>query len=166
MPALESLHEFAISLSAEAGDTALNHLQSDNNIQQKGEGIDVVTSVDVACEKRIIERIQAEYPDHGITGEEHGIVCRPEAPIQWLIDPLDGTTNFLHGLEIFSVSIALATSDHQLIWGLVIDVMKDDGRHLNLLPPRSRTAPNSRSRTTTGCAVPQRWAVWRRVAKK
>lgn len=107
MTDLESLHEFAISLSAEAGDTALHHLQSDNNIQQKGEGIDVVTSVDVACEQRIIERIQAAYPDHGITGEEHGIVCHPDAPIQWLVDPLDGTNNYVLGMPMFGNCITV-----------------------------------------------------------
>lgn len=107
MPDLAALHELAISLSAEAGDTALNHLQSDNNIQQKGEGIDVVTSVDVACEQRIIDRIQAAYPDHGIKGEEHGVVCHPNASIQWLIDPLDGTNNYVMGMPMFGNCITV-----------------------------------------------------------
>lgn len=107
MPDLAGLHEFAASLSAEAGDTALSHLQSDNNIRQKGSGSDVVTSVDVDCEKRIIERIQAEYPDHGITGEEHGVVCHPDAPVQWLIDPLDGTNNYVMGLPLFGNCITV-----------------------------------------------------------
>lgn len=107
MPDLESLHEFAILLSAEAGETALNRLQGENNIQQKGEGIDLVTAVDVACEERIIERIQEAYPDHGITGEEHGLVSNPGAAMQWLVDPLDGTNNYVMGLPMFGNCITL-----------------------------------------------------------
>lgn len=107
MTDLPTLHQFAISLAAEAGDTALERLQSDVNIQQKGEGIDVVTAVDIACEQRIIARIQAAYPDHGITGEEHGAVCNPAAPIQWLIDPLDGTNNYVMGLPMFGNCITV-----------------------------------------------------------
>lgn len=107
MTDLSALHQFAISLSAEAGDTALARLQSDVNTQQKGEGIDVVTAVDIACEARIIERIQAAYPDHGITGEEHGSVCNADARIQWLIDPLDGTNNYVMGMPMFGNCITV-----------------------------------------------------------
>lgn len=115
MPDLVSLHQFAISLSSEAGDTALRHLQSDNDIQQKGEGSDVVTAVDVECEQRIIERIQAEYPEHGITGEEHGVVCHPDAPMQWLIDPLDGTNNYVMGMPMFGNCITVLMNGKPMV---------------------------------------------------
>lgn len=154
MPAIESLHDFAISLSTEAGDTALNHLQSDNNIQQKGAGIDVVTSVDVACEKRIIERIQAEYPDHGITGEEHGIVCRPEATTQWLIDPLDGTNNYVMGLPLFGNCITVlqdgkpvVAAVHDSVRRITTSAYLGGGAFRGGLPTRIREFPDI-SRTT------------------
>lgn len=115
MTDLVALHQLAISLSAEAGDTALERLQSDVNIQQKGEGIDVVTAVDIACEQRIIERIQAAYPDHGIKGEEHGVICHPDAPIQWLIDPLDGTNNYVMGLPMFGNCITVLREGQPIV---------------------------------------------------
>lgn len=154
MSDLESLHQFAISLSAEAGDTALNRLQSDNNIQQKGEGIDVVTSVDVACEDRIIERIQAEYPDHGITGEEHGVVCNSEASTQWLIDPLDGTNNYVMGLPMFGNCITVlqdgvpvVATVHDSVRRITTSAYKGGGAFRGGLPTRIREFADH-SRTT------------------
>ena len=104
---LETLHRFVVERAAEAGDMALERLQSDVNIQQKGEGIDVVTAVDVAAEMHIIEQIRATWPDHGITGEEHKVVCNPDAPVQWLIDPLDGTNNYVLGMPMFGNCITV-----------------------------------------------------------
>ena len=154
MPDLEALHEFAISLAAEAGDTALKHLQSDNNIQQKGEGIDVVTSVDVACEVRIIERIQAAYSDHGITGEEHGVVVNPGASIQWLIDPLDGTNNYVMGLPLFGNCITVLEDDkpvvaavHDSVRRITTSAYIGGGAFRGGLPTRVREFPDL-SRTT------------------
>ena len=107
MPDLAMLHEFVIVLAENAGSYALNALNSENNIQQKGEGIDVVTAVDVACEQEMIDRIREVYPDHGITGEEHGVVCNPEAEYQWLLDPLDGTNNYVLGMPMFGNCITV-----------------------------------------------------------
>ncbi len=70
---------------------------------------DFVTEVDHAAEKIIIETLLTAYPDHGIlaeeSGQEHGA---KDAEFVWIIDPLDGTTNFIHGFPVYCVSIALA----------------------------------------------------------
>jgi myo-inositol-1(or 4)-monophosphatase len=70
---------------------------------------DFVTDVDKAAEASIIETLLSAYPDHGIwaeeTGREHGA---KDSELVWIIDPLDGTTNFIHGLPVYCVSIALA----------------------------------------------------------
>ena len=70
---------------------------------------DFVTEVDQAAEQAIIETLLQAYPDHGIlaeeSGREHGA---KHSEYQWIIDPLDGTTNFIHGLPFYCVSIALA----------------------------------------------------------
>jgi myo-inositol-1(or 4)-monophosphatase len=87
-------------------------------IKKKGD-IDLVTEADTASEKLIIDTIQAEFPDHGILAEESGAIPT-DSPWQWIIDPLDGTTNYAHGLSLFSVSIALA-KDGQMILGLVLN---------------------------------------------
>jgi myo-inositol-1(or 4)-monophosphatase len=70
---------------------------------------DFVTEVDQAAEQAIIETLLAAYPGHGIwaeeSGKEHGA---QDSEFVWIIDPLDGTTNFIHGLPVYCVSIALA----------------------------------------------------------
>jgi myo-inositol-1(or 4)-monophosphatase len=70
---------------------------------------DFVTEVDQAAEAAIIETLLTAYPDHGIwaeeSGREHGV---QDSEFIWIIDPLDGTTNFIHGLPVYCVSIALA----------------------------------------------------------
>ncbi|ODP34124.1 inositol monophosphatase family protein [Pandoraea sp. ISTKB] len=71
---------------------------------------DFVTEVDRASEAAIIETVRAAYPDHAILAEESGRSAGAEghSEFQWIIDPLDGTTNFIHGFPYYCVSIALA----------------------------------------------------------
>ena len=71
---------------------------------------DYVTEVDKAAEATIIETLREAYPDYGILAEESGLAIGAGEgnEYQWIIDPLDGTTNFIHGLPQYSVSIALA----------------------------------------------------------
>jgi myo-inositol-1(or 4)-monophosphatase len=70
---------------------------------------DFVTEVDRAAENAIIEVLREAYPQHGILAEESGLAgTKPDAEYQWIIDPLDGTTNFIHGLPQYAVSIGLA----------------------------------------------------------
>ena len=85
---------------------------------------DYVTSVDLEVERRIIEQLQYSYPQHSILSEERGEVPG-DAEWQWIIDPLDGTGNFVHGLPHFAVSIAClrcGEPEH----AVVLDVMRDE----------------------------------------
>ena len=75
-------------------------------IEKKGTN-DFVTSVDISAEQKIIETIQKSYPNHTIIGEESGEIKGTDNDYQWIIDPLDGTTNFIKGIPHFAVSIAL-----------------------------------------------------------
>lgn len=68
---------------------------------------DYVTEVDRASEEAIVEALRTAYPDHAVLGEEYGLQGPEQAEFQWIIDPLDGTTNFIHGLPTYAVSIAL-----------------------------------------------------------
>lgn len=88
------------------------------NITKKG-AIDLVTEADIASEAAIIEIIRAAHPDHGILSEEAGTVG-PDSAFRWIIDPLDGTTNYAHGLAICGISIALAAED-RIVCGIVLD---------------------------------------------
>jgi myo-inositol-1(or 4)-monophosphatase len=72
---------------------------------------DFVTEVDQAAEAAIIEVLREAYPDHGILAEESGeSPASADSEYQWIIDPLDGTTNFIHGFPQYAISIALAKS--------------------------------------------------------
>ncbi|WP_018911717.1 inositol monophosphatase family protein [Thiomonas sp. FB-6] len=87
---------------------------------------DFVTEVDRASEQAIIEVLLKAYPQHGILGEETGSTHgRADSEFQWIIDPLDGTTNFIHGLPMYAVSIALA--HHGVVQhGVVYDPSRDE----------------------------------------
>lgn len=85
---------------------------------------DFVTEVDHAAERTIIETLQDAYPDHGFIGEESGN-DRVDAENVWIIDPLDGTTNFLHGFPQYSISIALMQQGH-LTQAVVYDPNRND----------------------------------------
>jgi myo-inositol-1(or 4)-monophosphatase len=90
------------------------------NVQQKGSN-DFVTEVDRESEKRLIEMLQKYYPDYGILAEESGVIegKGEGTDWQWVIDPLDGTTNFIHGFPQFCISIGLkykGRMEHALIY--------------------------------------------------
>ena len=80
--------------------------RADLEIAAKSSSVDLVTEIDKQSEAGIIEFIRNHYPSHGILAEESGLSAG-EADYLWVIDPLDGTTNYSQGLPIFAVSIAL-----------------------------------------------------------
>lgn len=100
---------------------------------------DFVTEVDQKAEQEIIGILRKAFPEHGILAEESGL--RDGNDFQWIIDPLDGTTNFAHNLPLFCVSIAFAVDDHILagfvlapLLGELFVGVKDQGAQLNGRP--------------------------------
>ena len=91
-------------------------------VEQKGHN-DFVSSADLAAEKAIIDVIHKHYPDHAIHAEESGI--QGESDHVWIIDPLDGTTNYLHGFPVFAVSIGLQING-RLEHAVVYDPMREE----------------------------------------
>ncbi len=85
---------------------------------------DFVSQVDLKAEEVIIEEIRKAYPDHGIIAEENGRF-NEDSEYQWIIDPLDGTTNFLHGFPQFAVSIGLQHKGRMLV-AVIYDPMKNE----------------------------------------
>lgn len=86
----------------------------------KSSPIDVVTEIDDASERHIRERILAERPDDGFVGEE-GEDVRGTSGVDWVVDPIDGTVNFVYGVRAYAVSIA-ARSGGEVVAGYVVDV--------------------------------------------
>src|SRR5687767_13731097 len=85
---------------------------------------DFVTKVDTAAEEAIIEIVRKAYPDHAVLAEESG-VAEGSAEYQWIIDPLDGTTNFIHGFPQYAVSIGIKHRE-ALAHGVIYDPVKNE----------------------------------------
>jgi myo-inositol-1(or 4)-monophosphatase len=112
-----------IQISREAGEIIKNAFCKTHLVEFKTNELNLVTETDKASEKLITEFIRKKYPSHGILAEE-GSELNKSAEFLWVIDPLDGTTNFAHGLPIFSVSIGLQKNS-EIIAGVVYDVNRD-----------------------------------------
>ncbi|SJN57957.1 Inositol-1-monophosphatase [Vibrio ruber DSM 16370] len=98
----------AIRAARKAGNHIAKSLENSEKIQSTQKGTnDFVTNVDQEAESMIVDVIKHAYPEHVIIAEENGVIEGKDQDVQWIIDPLDGTTNFLRGLPHFSVSIAV-----------------------------------------------------------
>lgn len=104
----KSYLKFAIKIARNAGDILLRHQNQNFGISYKNrDKKNVVTEIDYKSEQFIIKTLQKEYPEHTILGEESGFICSDNSPYRWIIDPIDGTTNYTHGYGFYAVSIAL-----------------------------------------------------------
>jgi myo-inositol-1(or 4)-monophosphatase len=108
---------------AAAGLVAANYGRPDP-VGKKSSPTDVVTQTDLRAEELIRRHVSAATPEAGVLGEE-GETQKRGARLQWVIDPLDGTINFLYGVPLFAVSIAAAL-DGEVVAGAVIDVLRNE----------------------------------------
>jgi myo-inositol-1(or 4)-monophosphatase len=115
-------------IAAEAGALLREHFARPKKSLQKSTSIDLVTEADRKSEALIVDRLNALFPDHHVVGEEGGDYADGNAAnaYRWYIDPLDGTTNFAHGLPHFAVNMSLVGEDNQLLVGVTHDVMRDE----------------------------------------
>lgn len=134
----QGMHDLAVRLAREAGDFAVAQLDADNGIRGKGDSGDVVTFVDHEAERRIIEAIRSAYPGHAILGEESGLVGDGDAPVRWLVDPLDGTNNYVMGMPMFGVCITVveegvpvAAVVHESVRGIATSAIRGKGAWRN-----------------------------------
>jgi myo-inositol-1(or 4)-monophosphatase len=121
------LLNFAIQTAHEAGRILQERVGRSIQITNKG-AIDLVTEADLAAERLIIERIKSYHPRHAVLAEESGAsdsAGGPRSEYQWIVDPLDGTTNFAHGYPCFCVSIALE-HDGVIEVGVIYDPTRDE----------------------------------------
>ena len=153
---IEYIRRIGIAAAYKGGSVLRHFLGNISRIDKKG-AIDLVTEADTGSEKVIIETIRERFPDHSVLAEESG-QGSGNARYRWIIDPLDGTTNFAHGLGQFAVSIAFAF-DGEIVAGVVLNpvsgelfsAIKDGGASLNGRPVRvSDTKSVSESLLVTG----------------
>jgi len=146
---MQPMLNIAIRAARAAGDYIARQINNIPNLTVESKSPnDFVTQVDRQAEARIIETLLKAYPDHSILAEESG--AQGDSEYQWIIDPLDGTTNFLHGFPHFAVSIALSVKG-KLQQGVIYDPLKQelftasrgDGATLNNRRIRVSKQPNS-----------------------
>ena len=121
------LHEIkivAINAAKEAGDYARSRCDNIKEIKHKGGPNDLVTDVDQACEKIVTDMIIDRFPEHSIIAEESGETVSG-SDFCWVIDPIDGTTNFAHGFPFYCVSIGVLVKGNVAI-GVVYDPSNDE----------------------------------------
>ncbi|MCU6711896.1 inositol monophosphatase [Paenibacillus sp. J5C_2022] len=131
----KSFTAVAINCASKAGEWIKTKLGNYNQLQSKYSSQDLVTEVDKGSERLIRNLIATHFPHHSFLGEE-GVEPGPEASAKaleeardaeylWIVDPIDGTTNFVHGFPFFCISIALAHRG-ELIVGVVYDPMRNE----------------------------------------
>jgi myo-inositol-1(or 4)-monophosphatase len=141
---LGRISNVGVAAAYRAGEILRNYWGRSHRVEKKG-AIDLVTEVDLASERAIVQLIRAVYPDHTILAEESGVIPGRDA-YEWIIDPLDGTTNYAHHLPEFSLSIAFAL-EGDLVFGAVLNPVigelfcgtRGEGATVNGLPIRVST---------------------------
>lgn len=117
---------FAIETARDAGRVLLEKFGRIESVTKKGD-INLVTEADLASEALIVERIKSHFPRHAILAEEAGnaVVTGEDGGHKWIIDPLDGTTNYAHGYPCFCVTIALE-HEGEVVLGVTYDPTRDE----------------------------------------
>ena len=162
---MKALLETAKVLAREAGDLIRRSGSSQGRVDYKGRA-DLVTDIDRQAEEIILRGIRKAYPEHAVLAEESG-ENEVQSDFRWVIDPIDGTTNFVHGYPFFCVSIAVQFRQ-ETIAAVVFDPMHDElfsafrgeGAFLNEKPLAvSATNELSKALVATGfpCRLGERW---------
>jgi len=158
---MQALLNTAVQAARRAGDAAAGYFNRADRLDiRTKDRNEFVTQVDEAAEELIISSIRERYPDHAFLAEERG--TQGNSDHVWIIDPLDGTTNFIHGFPVFAVSIALQVRG-QLEAGVIYDPMRQElftamrGRGAQLEGRRIRaTSRSSLDGTLIGTGFPYR----------
>ncbi len=143
---MQPMLNIAVRAARAAGSFIARSFEQVDQIQTEQKGADdFVTNIDREAERLIIDTIRKAYPDHQFVGEESGASGNGDSDYQWIIDPLDGTTNFVRGIPHFSVSIALQIKG-RIEHAVVFDPMRNElftasrGRGAQLNERRLRTS--------------------------
>jgi myo-inositol-1(or 4)-monophosphatase len=130
----DSFRDVAVEAALQAGAFLRSRFGDQHRVSYKGSPTNLVTEMDRAAEAIILDVIHARFPGHAVLAEESGARAGSE-PHRWIVDPLDGTTNYAHGLPIYGVSIAL-----ELDGVLAVGVLYDPSRGECFVAERGRGA--------------------------
>ncbi len=114
---------FITDLTKEVGDYIYRSAYKIKRVYYKGR-VDLVTQFDRESQDLIVKKLAKKFPDYGILSEEN-VSHNVDAPIKWIVDPLDGTTNFAHGLPIWAISVALENKG-DIVLGVVYDPTREE----------------------------------------
>jgi myo-inositol-1(or 4)-monophosphatase len=120
---MDNILEFAVQLAFESGRIQKQHFQKDLSIYHKGE-TNIVTDVDLKCQERIMSLIGKEFPDDYVVSEEKDNIFDGHKN-RWIVDPVDGTTNYAHGYPFFCTSIAYEVKS-EVVCGVVYNPIFDE----------------------------------------
>lgn len=120
---MDQILEFAVELALESGKIQKKRFRERHTVVHKGE-INIVTDVDLACQERIIGMIAGRFPDDHVISEEKDNVF-DDTRNRWIVDPIDGTTNYAHGYPFFCTSIAYEV-EGELLCGVIYNPVFDE----------------------------------------
>ena len=151
----------AIRAARSAGKIIMQGTEQLDKVETQQKGVNgLVTSIDIAAEEAIIAVVRKSYPDHGFICEESGVQGNAKSEYQWIVDPLDGTTNYIKGIPHFCVSIALKVNG-KTEQAVVFDPIRDElfsatrgqGSQFNTYRTRATKAKDLKG-TVIGVAFP------------
>jgi myo-inositol-1(or 4)-monophosphatase len=159
---MEPLLNIAVNAARQAGDIIIRHMEQVDHLKiTTKDNQEYFSEVDIKAEQAIIQTIRKAYPEHGILAEESGLQ-EGTSPSLWIIDPLDGTSNYLHGFPFFSVSIALKIKG-KIEHGVIYDPLRHEcffasrGRGARLNDRRIRVSKQTQlSASLLGTSFPSR----------
>ncbi|MGA7966013.1 MAG: inositol monophosphatase family protein [Gammaproteobacteria bacterium] len=123
---MDPLLNIAVQAARQAGSIILRSMGRLDSLQvHTKQRHDFVTEVDIKAEQAIIDTIRKAHPEHAILAEESGKQPGSNNTVEWIVDPLDGTTNFVHGFPAFAVSIAIAQQG-RLTHGVIYDPLHEE----------------------------------------
>lgn len=120
---IKRMLNFTVDLATRVGDHIVQNATRHKHVRYKGE-VDLVTRFDKKSQDMIVGELMKAYPKYGILSEE-GVNYNEHAPYKWIVDPLDGTTNFAHGLPIWAISIALEV-EGDIMLGVVYEPCRQE----------------------------------------
>lgn len=120
---IKKMHDAAIAVAKKGGDHTLNYFGEPIAIERKSDD-SPVTKADREAEEIMREEILRLFPDHGIVGEEFGTE-NEDSPVQWILDPIDGTKSFIHGVPLYTTLVGIQVEDEPVIGVIYVPALSE-----------------------------------------